>query len=72
MSAQIIQFPRKKALEREELPSHWPEDIKQHYVHCTYDGFRSHEEMFPYCEALASSGSRDLTIGISFLKPIVA
>lgn len=53
MSAQIIQFPRKTPLEEHELPAHWSEALKSRYVHWTYDGFKSHEEAFEYCETMS-------------------
>ena len=46
MSAQIIQFPRKRPLEMHELPSHWPQNLKSYYVHVTYDGYNTHENAF--------------------------
>ena len=53
MTAQIIQLPRKKPLEEHELPTHWPDELKSRYVHLTYDGYRSHEEVFEFCEMMS-------------------
>ena len=49
MSAEIIPFPGKRArpLEANELPEHWPEKLRQHYLYVTYDGYNSHEDGRP-------------------------
>lgn len=80
MTATIIPFPRNRPLEMEELPDYWPQHLKTHYVHCTYDGWKTHEEMFDYCDAVAKVkrrpgesesdfGLRRAFVGISKMPP---
>ena len=56
MTARIIPFPatRTRPLEEHELPAHWSQALRGHYLHVTYDGFNTHDQAFRYCEAMAS------------------